>query len=201
MKLSRLLVLAAAATPLLALAQSPAPSPAPADTPSLQQGGSTKDAAATVPLPDQTGGPNLEKPIQLIPDNVPSVPRPKHGGGKSHSSASASQGPGNTFRAEVDLKSRIRMRQLYTRVLNEPETQSEWAAAHSVKTDPERRALLKTYYTHLYARMLKLDPSLAERIKARKANSLIRLQYPRLDAEAEPAETDSGLAAPGIPTN
>ncbi len=202
MKLSRLLAVTAF-LPLAALGQASPPEAGPA-----QPGTTAKDAAATVPLPAQPASPGQEKPIQLIPDNVPNISKPGRGrggsgGGDTAVEGAATPGPSNTFRAEEDLKVRVRMRQARTHVLNEPITQEEWDAAHRVKTDPERRALLKIYYTNLYDRMLKYDSSLAERIHAQKTSTLLRLRYPRLEPDSdEDQSTLSGggpMPEPGIP--
>ena len=119
---------------------------------------------------------------------------------KSRRSAASTPGPGNTFRAEDDLKGRIRMRQLYTRVLNDPATQSEWDAAHQVKTDPERRALLKIYYTHLYDRMLKLDPIAGRADQRAEERQPGALAIPAAGGRQVAQEADSALAEPGIPS-
>ena len=213
MKLSRLLpAIAAAALPLLAHGQSPTPTPAPAAAPSPAPAvsphpGPATDAASGVPLPDQPSGPVLDKPMQLMPGGAaPDIPKPKGSGEDVEAAAPDAQStpkldPSNTFEAEKLLHERIRLRQLYTHVLNDPETQYEWDAAHKAKTDPERRQLLTVYYTHLYDKMAKMDPSLAESISDRKASALWRLKYPRLEGDdnQEPVEAPGAPEQPGVP--
>ena len=172
---SLLLLLTAALFPLIALGQAPSASPAP-----VPSAGNTHDAAATVPLPGQPTGPNLEKNLPLIPETVP--PNPASAGpGKPAPAASPQQAA--TFQTEDDIRVRLRMRAAETRALNDPAIQADWAAAHNTRTDPERRTLLTVYYNDLYNRMLKLDPASAQRIEARRLSTLARMKYNRLGDE------------------
>jgi len=186
-----LLLLAAAFAPCLTLAQAPALSPAGSSTPAAASSpsatpasaGNAHDAASTVPLPGQASGPALEKNIPLIPETAPGTSRPSHSGkAGSASAAGASASPHEfaTFAAEEDIRMRVHLRQAATRVLNDPTIQAEWAAAHRVPTDPQRRALLAIYYNHFYDLMIKLDPSVAVRANLRRQSSLSRLKYTRL---------------------
>jgi hypothetical protein len=182
---SLLIFLAILAAPLLAGAQSLFPTPetdgtAPASS-APPAAGSAGDAASTVPLPGQGNGPSIEKNLPLIPEGGPS------GGGKTraHRTHSVTTSPESsaTFQTEQDIMDRIRLRKAVTRVQNDPAIQAEWVAAHQQRTDPERRAALAQYYNHLYGRVLKLEPALADKINARKQSALIRMRNPRLDAD------------------
>ena len=182
----------------VAIPPAPDANPAPATS---NAGASEKDAAATVPLSGQSTGPELDKPGQLMPEAIPSNPKPHgHSGGKRGEPPLAPQpGPAlaSTFKAEQDLKTLIRLRQIQTRAQNDPSIQADWDAAHRAKSDPKRRELLTIYYNHLYGRMLKLDSSLAEKIQARRAAALGRLQYNRLrEATGEQAANGNGSETP-----
>jgi hypothetical protein len=216
MKSLLVLLAVAASLSLLALAQSvepavgsanPAPaagSPAPnAAAPSL----SGSDAAAGVPISGQSAGPTLEKPMPLMPETIPASSAPgksgKSGkGGKSRKAggagASASPGasPTGTFEVEQDIRLRIRIREAQTRALNDPDIQADWAAAHHTRSDPARRIALTLYYNHLYDRMSKIDPTIADRANARKQAAIARLYYVRL---GEDAPSEDPFATPTPP--
>jgi hypothetical protein len=113
-----------------------------------------------------------------MPENVPANPGASSGSGKSHPGASPHEFA--TFSTEDDIRARLRMRVAETQVLNLPAVQAEWYAAHHTPTDPERRALLTVYYNDLYSRMIKLDPTNAQRIEARRQSALARMKYTRL---------------------
>jgi hypothetical protein len=87
------------------------------------------------------------------------------------------------------------MREAQTRALNDPAIQADWDAAHKVRTDPERRVLLAVYYNHLYDRMIKLDPSIKDRVNTRRASAIARMKYTRI-GDAEPADNPFVQAAP-----
>jgi len=214
MKSLLILLAAAASLSLLALAQSvepgvgsanPSPaagSPPPnAAAPSL----SGSAAAAGVPMPGQSTGPTLEKAMPLMPETMPasSEPSGKSGkggkGGKSRrSGASASPGasPTGTFEVEEDIRIRTRIREAQTRAFNEPDIQADWVAAHHTRSDPARRVALTLYYNHLYDRMIKIDPTIADRANARKQAAIARLYYVRL---GEDAPSEDPFATPTPP--
>lgn len=91
--------------------------------------------------------------------------------------------PSKTLATEEELKARIRFREVKTRALEDPAVQGEWERAHAAKTDPERREAFHAYYTRLFARMLKLDGSLAERIEAHKKLTFARIDQTRREEE------------------
>jgi hypothetical protein len=147
--------------------------------------------------------PALEKNLPLIPENAPGNPEPGGGGGSHRARPGASPKEFATFSTEEDIRSRLSMRIAQTRVLNEPNIQAQWAAAHNTRTDPEKRALLTIYYNHLYDRMIKLDPNDAQRIEARRQSTLARMKYTRLgdldnseDAFVAPTPIPSGPNPP-----
>jgi hypothetical protein len=83
--------------------------------------------------------------------------------------------------AEDEIGARIRLRQLTTRVRNEPKVQAELERANSARTDLEKREALKAYYQLLYSRIGAIDPSLAKRVQVLRARSIHRLAQTRID--------------------
>jgi hypothetical protein len=193
---------------LPALAQSAGPSPAAASpTPAPTPAANTGASASSVPLPGQPSGPALEKSLPLMPEPLPAgagSPGPRARGRKSGKpNAAPGASPTNTFDVEQDIRLHIRIRQAETHVLNDPRTQADWVAAHETRTDPDRRAALTVYYNHLFDRMIKLDPTIADRVNARRQAVIIRMHYARLGDEppsedpfATPAPDTTGKNAP-----
>jgi hypothetical protein len=140
--------------------------------------------------------------MPLIPETVPESSR-KSGGksGKSRKSAepgakaSPSGTPKDTFGVEAGVRTRIHMRELQTRAVNEPDIQALWVAAHETKTDPDRRAALTIYYNHLYDRIIKFDPSVKVNVNLRREAIISRLHYARL-GDLPPAEDPYATPTP-----
>jgi hypothetical protein len=172
-------------------------------------------AASLVPLPaapapsPQPGTPALENNMPLIPETVTTGGgKPGKGGksrksGGSHANASPGSSPHETFQVEEDIRVRVRLRQAQTEAMNAPEMQAEWAAAHSTRTDPQRRAALTDYYNHLYDRIIKIDPSIAANANLRRQAIITRMHYARLgdlppsdDPYATPTPPASGKNPP-----
>lgn len=80
-----------------------------------------------------------------------------------------------TLETEEDLKGRIRFREVRTLALKDPAVQDDWTRAQAAKTDPQKRVAMREYYTHLFARMLKIDGTLAKRIDTHKALAFARM--------------------------
>ena len=149
-----------------------------------------------MPLPGQPSGPTLQRNIPLIPENIPAgAPRSSKHSGKTHPGATPKQFA--TFQSEETLRMRIRLREAQTRALNEPGIQADWATAHHTRTDPERRAKLTIYYNHLFDRMIKIDPSIAERANARRSAALARMKYTRL-GEADISDNPFVQGVPAV---
>jgi len=165
-------------------AASPAPSAIGVPSPASSSSGAAHDAAVAVPLPGQPSGQTLEKNMPLIPEEAP--PSRRSHSGKARPGASPQEYA--TFQTEHDIGTRVRMRMAETRALNDPVVQADWVAAHAALTDTRRRALLTTYYTHLYDKMARIDPSLAERIATRKLATLARMKYTRLGDDDDNSE-------------
>ena len=108
---------------------------------------------ATIATAEETPG----DPLSLIPELPAPVAKPKPNAAPAKKSA--------TEQASDDMQSRIRYREAKTKVLQDPRFQAEWDRAHAAKTDPERREILKDYYTLFCDRMLKVDPTLRPRVE------------------------------------
>lgn len=71
---------------------------------------------------------------------------------------------GNQYKkgTAAQLRMAVRMRQLKTQLLDDAAIQGELARARCAKTEEGRRILMRNYYTLLYTKIQKLDPSLFE---------------------------------------
>jgi hypothetical protein len=196
-----LLALAQSVGPATAIPTTPAvgpPSPSPSPSPAA-----TGPSASSVPLPGLPTGPTLEKNLPLIPEAAPFGSPGAHGrksgrsrrGGGSGPNASPGASPHDTFGVERDIRLRIRIREAQTRAANDPSVHADWVAAHNTHSDPQRREALKTYYNHLYDRMIQIDPSIAVLANARRQTDINRMYYVRLGEEA-PEENPFATPAP-----
>jgi len=79
------------------------------------------------------------------------------------------------------MAARIRIRQLKTRVLQEPKVRELLEKAQAAPTDYEKRENLKAFYTLLYNRIEKLDGSLKKRTTALRNTSVRRLAQTKID--------------------
>lgn len=133
------------------------------------------------PLPPDTLG--------LIPEAPEPVKKPK-----GEALKEPTEKVDRTTAAENELGSRVRLRELTTRVRQEPKIVAEWERANAAKTDYEKREALKSYYKQLYDRIVKLDPSLEKRVMEIRAKSLHRLAETRVDPTEpiDPADRTNG---------
>jgi len=192
-----------------AQSQNPTPAgavPRPGSSPEI----SGSEAASAVPLPGEAvpAAPALEKPLPLMPENMPpgaTGPSGRHGkGGKGQSGGQAGGEAGtsgtaskNTFDVERDIRLRVHIRIAETQAENEPKIQADWLAAHETRTDPDRRTALTKYYTDLTAELEKIDPTVTQQVEARKVSAIDRLHYAHLGDE--PPEFDPyGTPAPAV---
>ncbi len=127
----------------------------------------------------------LADPMSLIPETPPTIDKPGTPSNRDLTSP-VRETPENaaknaTTSAAADaLKERIRFREVKTRAVQNEKVQEQWDHAQAAKTDPEKRAELKRYYTLLYAQMLKIDGSLAATIKLHKDEAINRLLQPNV---------------------
>jgi len=121
--------------------------------------------------------PGVETEVTLIPEPVkeekkkPEEPEKSEKTEKSKTAVNAEE-----------LLERVHYRQAYTKAQRDPKVAAEWERASKARTDLEKREALKTYYTLLHARIVKLDASLKKTSDLRRGVSLRRLQQTRIDA-------------------
>ncbi|MDD5349191.1 MAG: hypothetical protein PHQ12_03165 [Chthoniobacteraceae bacterium] len=102
------------------------------------------------------------------------------------------------------LRQAVRIRELKTVAEEDPQVQEEKAKASLTKTAEGRRILMRNYYTLLYTKMEKLDPSLKEPLELQLHDTLRNyeqhLVYPSVLIEnvtALPGSCSADHAAPG----
>ena len=83
----------------------------------------------------------------------------------------------------------------HLRGLGDTAVQAEWDRAEAMKTDYEKREVLKSYYRLLYGRMAKIDPSLKTLIDAQLQQSLGRLAQTKVAPTQPPANVAAGPRA------
>jgi hypothetical protein len=144
--------------------------------------------AQAEPLPEQpaleydaeTGDPVFTEPLPLIPETPEDVPRPGTGRGEIQQPApDQPAATSKTAESINEMRMRIRYREVKTEALRDPAVQAEWERAERATVDAEKRDALKSYYTKLYARMLKIDGSIEKLVATRQANALSRLVQKR----------------------
>ncbi len=113
---------------------------------------------------------------------------PRSGGTIEKEGKSKKEKKSSTDLSTGELQQMIRFRQAKTRALGDPAVQAEWRQSEVARTDFEKRAALKRYYTLLYARMGKLDGSLKKQITERSLTSLHRLEQKRIEGTEQPLE-------------
>jgi hypothetical protein len=74
------------------------------------------------------------------------------------------------------LRETIRIRELKTQALEDPQVQAEKAKARQTKTEEGRRVLMRNYFTLLYTKMEQLDPALKEPLEKELAGNLLRFE-------------------------
>jgi len=145
----------------------------------------------TVPIPDkQPTEPQplplaqpSPTPFSLMPDNMPPpVEKPSH-----RSTEPTKPGPAapsvkknKTEATEDDTADRIKFREAKTKALRDEKVQQLSALVDAAKSDPDKRAALRQYYTVLYARILKIDGSIKKLVSQRLTASLQTLDQSRV---------------------
>lgn len=171
-------------TSIFAQESAPASEPAPAPA-------TAADPALKLNLPNVPQSAPGNENLGLIPETPEPVTKPK---GRAipepRPSRKASDTPARTSAAEDEMASRIRLRQLKTRVLREPKVHELYEKAQAAPTDYEKRETLKAFYTLLYARIAKLDRSLEKRTTTLCKQSIHRLTQTKIDPTdpIDPAE-------------
>lgn len=150
--------------------------------------------ASVVPLPDSVPNeppPSTPKtqptppPLSLIPDMPAPVEKPRGSGGGSAAKTSADNPvKKNKTQANADeIADRIKFREAKTKALRDEKLQQQREIADAAKTDHEKRAALKQYYTMLYGRILKIDGSIKKLVSQRLQQSLKELDQSKVKPE------------------
>lgn len=158
--------------------------------------------ANAVPLPPDPNAPSAEPtPVPLFPSDTPPAPvdRPhSSGGGSSHPEDArylhgVPQAPKkkSTADSQQEIADRIKFREAKTKALRDPQIQAEQEKVDAAKTDQEKRAALKRYYTLFYAKILKIDGSLKKLVADRQKDSLKLLDQSRVRPEDYPQEAST----------
>lgn len=74
------------------------------------------------------------------------------------------------------IRRAVRIRELKTAVLEDPAVQAQKEGARCAKTPEGRRVWMRNYYTLLYTKMERLDPSLSEELEAQLHDILVRYE-------------------------
>ncbi len=140
------------------------------------------------------------KPAQLMPPPVglpliPEIPMPALPPRGRSLESPIKKRDSVTADAEDAIKQRIRLREAKTKAQRDPAVQAEWDRAATMRTDYEKRDVLKSYYRLLYGRMAKVDPSLKLPIDALLKESLQRLEQYKIAPTQPPANVASGARA------
>ena len=188
--LSALLAVALISGVLPARAQeaaAPSPSQIPAAT--LDSGMAPLDTPSLFPAAPASGQPT---PPAAAPEPQPAAPE-----------ASPVPPAGGKGTAE-QLRQAIRIRELKTLVLQDPQVLAEKCKADQTKTEEGRRVMMRNYYTLLYTKMEKIDPSLTETLEAQLVAILRRYEqhnvYPSTlieDVTPLPGSCSTDHLAPG----
>jgi len=139
--------------------QEPLPSSAP---PPTDKSFSLMPSPASDSRPAPVEGVPLIPPLPVLPGDA-TTPAP----GATPSGKKGKTGPSKTDAAEDAMQLHIKLRAAKTKALEDPIFQAELAKIPSLKTDYEMREAYKRYYVLLYARMTKIDPSIAAGIAGR----------------------------------
>ncbi|MGB8355428.1 MAG: hypothetical protein WCD79_16135 [Chthoniobacteraceae bacterium] len=89
-----------------------------------------------------------------------------------------------------NIADRIKFREAKTKALRDQKVIDLDAQVAVARTDPEKRALLKEYYTTLYGKILKIDGSLKKLVADRLKQSLNALDQ----SKVRPKGHDEALA-------
>lgn len=161
--------------------------------------------ASVVPIPDSVPSEPQPLPLaspsptpfSLMPDNMPPpVQKPSH---RSTDSSTETSRPGvagpvvkkNKTEENIDnIADRIKFREAKTKALRDQKVIDLDAQVAAARTDPEKRALLKEYYTTLYGKILKIDGSLKKLVADRLKQSLNALDQ----SKVRPKGHDDALA-------
>ena len=122
--------------------------------------------------------PAAEPEVTLIPEQVSQNTKP------APAAQPATEKKSKTEAIAEDLADPIHFREARTKALRDAQVQVEWERANKAKTDYGKREGLKSYYKLLYAKIVKIDPSVKKVSEFREKVSLHRLEQTRIDPTA-----------------
>jgi hypothetical protein len=151
--------------------------------------------AASVPIPDN-GASASPTPSPLFPTENPPpiVGKPQRGGGGGTDRGAARgplANPAKPAEPAMNVEDNIKYRQAKTKALRDEKIQEVLASVDTVKTDPEKRAQLKQYYTLLAAKILKIDGSIKKLVATRLQESLNQLDQHKVRPEEYPEQAST----------
>lgn len=152
----------------------------------------------SAPQPAPAAAPAAQKePLGLIPETLEPAPKPKGSllvEPMETVTDAVEQKIDKTTAAQDELNARIKMRELKTKVDRDPKVVAELERANTAPTDYEKREAMRSYYTMLYDKIAKLDPSLKKRADEARVRMTHRLDQTRI-APTEPVESDERVRA------
>ena len=190
MKRTTLLLAAALLTALPLFAEDKAPAAADNSPPPLAPAEKDQDRLELMP----------SKPAQLLPPPsglslIPEIPMPPEKSRPRAVESPIKKRDSATADAEDLIKQRIRLREAKTKAQRDPAVQAEWDRAAAVRTDYEKREVLKGYYKLLYGRMAKVDPALKAPIETQLREALGQLEQTKIAPTQPPATVADGPRA------
>ena len=151
----------------------------------LIAGFAVAQAQEVVPVVPAATAPSVEngtpQPSLSTPDLFPSVPQTDTSVPTTTSPVVPSEplavqpAPLKKGTAE-QLRQAIQIRELKTKVLEDPQVVTHRAAAECAKTEEGRRISMRNYYTLLYTKIGQLDPSLTPLLNAQLHDILVRYE-------------------------
>ena len=141
-------------------------------------------------IPPSSPTPAAPEPPSLMPEQTLPQPSTEATPQTSGTEAVASPTPLKRGTAE-QLRQAIRIRELKTRLLEEPAIHDQRVLADTAKTDAGRRAALRNFYTLLYTKIEKIDPSLHDVVEGMLYNQLLALEQ----ANVRPSKLLEPIAA------
>jgi hypothetical protein len=131
------------------------------------------DALNATPARDPSGAiptvPGAASDTPLMPDQTPSLVKPEP------VKPATTEKTSKTELFEQDLMERIRYREARTKALADKDVLAAWERSLVARTDVRRRAELQAYYKLLFARILKIDNTIAKTVVLKAAEAEHRL--------------------------
>ena len=137
----------------------------------------------------------------LIPDEAPSLVKPEEGTPATPAAAAAKTGKvSKTETFEKEILEKIRYREAKTKALADPAVIAAWDLSNVAKVDVDKRNHLKAYYKLLFARIVKIDPTLKTMVALKALEADHRVTQARLsptieDPASESSSTSTVLSA------